>query len=175
MDNKELTNEMFRRAFAFLRTTRKGTLKEIADACGCSEKHIGNILNQDKGVGSSPEIKEKVAGFYSTTLEVMLFMGKDIIEGRLPPITATANISAPLASISGTATGSVQVVGSRASGSSAISIHNGSRTEDQQHQVVLSPKEHEALCLYRKYGNERLLDKCITQLRKIEELMDWGG
>lgn len=76
MDNKKTTNEIFRLASKHLRSVRKGKLKEIAVACECSDKWLGNILN--KVAGSSPELKQKIAEFYHTTIDEMLVMGRDV-------------------------------------------------------------------------------------------------
>lgn len=175
MDNKRLTNEWFRLAFSHLKATQKGTLKEIAKACGCSDKHIGNILSKDKRVGSSPEIKHKVAAFYSTSIGAMLSMGKDLSEGRLP--AAIDNSSH--------VTNSHLVNSQVASGNGSITLN---RDADLAPTIAfnLTPREYEAvqairsiggriieaIILFDLYGNKAGLERCITDLMRAKSLTD---
>ena len=49
---------------------------------------------------------------------------------------------------------------------------SGQRSTDtsSKYTLELSPKEHEAITLFRQYGNPILLEKCIEKLRQVEAI-----
>lgn len=160
MENKKSTNELFRLAFAHLRTTRHGTLKEIADACGCTDRHLSNVLN--KGIGSSPDIKQRVAEFYATTIDDMLVMGREISEGRLP----TQQVSMRDANHS-------KVVNTNATDVGNIHVSIGS--DQDEYTVKLSKREYEVFAAYCDLKRpEMLLDACLERMRRIKGLAGIG-
>lgn len=161
MDTKRNINETFRLAFAHLKGTKKGTLKDISEACGCSEKHLGNILSPIRAAGSTPEIKEKIAGYYGKTLDEMLAIGVEIMQGNLPVHVSTTT---------GQVTGSQQVSGIVSQGTTTISIINGKPESQDGHSAILSDLEFEVLTLFRKYGNPTMLERCLRQLREAQAI-----
>ena len=63
----------------------------------------------------------------------------------------------------------------KATGKSVVTFNHESISQSppSQYQVTLTEKEYIAFELFRKVGNERLLDKCIAQMRKVESIMEW--
>jgi len=51
--------------------------------------------------------------------------------------------------------------------------HNNGTAPPQsgKHVLELSAKEHEAVMLYRKYGNESYLDECLDRLRRVRDIL----
>jgi len=157
MDTKKNTNEIFRLAFKHLRSVRKGKLKEIAVACECSDKWLGNILN--KGAGSSAELKQKIAEFYETTIEDMLVMGRDVLEGRLPVSQQVSMRDTNHSTVVNTNANEV--------GSVEVSIGN----DQDEYTVKMSRREYEVWLIWCEIKKpETALDACLERMKGFKRL-----
>jgi len=88
METQKIVNEAFRLAFSYLRSVKGGELKDISKKCGCTTRHLHNILSPEKAAGSSREMKEGVAEFYGTCVESMLTIGVMLQKGEQPRFDA---------------------------------------------------------------------------------------
>jgi len=69
------------------------------------------------------------------------------------------------AATSTNATNSHQINAAR-TGSISIKTNH----ESGGHQVVLSDLEHEVLVMFRKYGNQTILERCLRKLREAQSI-----
>lgn len=84
MDTRKSTGEEFRVAFDYLRTINKTELKLVADACGCSKRHIQGILSEKERKGVSRAFAVGISNFFNLDYEDFISLGRWILKGKNP-------------------------------------------------------------------------------------------
>jgi len=84
MKTTKSTDEEFRVAFDYLRTVNKTELQPVAEACGCSKRHIQGILSEKERKGASRACADGISKFFKLNYEDFIDLGRWIISGRNP-------------------------------------------------------------------------------------------
>jgi DNA-binding XRE family transcriptional regulator len=134
-------------------------IKRIRDSMGLSRKDFANEI----GVSATSIQKWEEEGIFpksSRWRKIKDFTGIDPVTYKVYGEQATQTITRSTISNSPTIT---------AASCGSISINTPPLPGDK-HTLALTPQEHEALTLFRRFGNPNLLEKCIQKLKQAEAI-----
>lgn len=137
MKTEERTNDELRAAFSYLRKSRKVRLKDLAEAGGCTTRHLSAILSEKDRRGMSGDLAKAMAAYFGLTYDLFLTLGQLIMAGvpgeeaskRVTPITDKGHIEQSIL-VSGTAE-----VGHPAFGES-MSRWLAGKTENERYEIA---------------------------------------
>lgn len=182
--------------------SKRGFQAGVCKIAGIDSANLNRIIK--KGGGCAEDVRRKIVTavlllvptFPAKTYDYFLELGQWAVDGNDPeawqpsiPSTTSLDqdITTKASNNSQATTASTNVQTGRVSGKSSVTVTNistptysgpGRRAEDSPQegcQVVLSAeKVQEFLSLMNKVGNAPLLDKYISDLKKIEEIMNLG-
>ena len=137
MKTEERTNDELRAAFSYLRKSRKVRLKDLAEAGGCTTRHLSAILSEKDRRGMSGDLAKAMAAYFGLTYDLFLTLGQLIMAGvpgeeaskRVTPITGKDHIEQSIL-VGGTAE-----VGHPAFGES-MSRWLAGKTENERYEIA---------------------------------------